>query len=110
MKICCRWCLLLLLMITTACDTAKVPVVASIPVPDSAPTPVPSSSPAASDFAQIKQGKVAAATLDNFGLKLVANLAANRPHENMFVSPLSIFAALAMLENGADGKTRTAMR
>jgi serpin B len=56
------------------------------------------------------KAKIAAEAQNAFGLKLVADLAMERRQENVFVSPSSIFLALAMLENGAEGRTRAAMR
>ena len=48
--------------------------------------------------------------LNHFGLKLVADIAANDRHKNLFVSPLSLFLALSMTESGAEGESRKAMR
>lgn len=45
-----------------------------------------------------------------FGMKLLSKEAASHPHQNVFLSPLSIYLALAMAENGAAADTRTAMR
>lgn len=56
------------------------------------------------------KAKVAAEAQNAFGLKLLAHVATERPHENVFVSPSSVFLALAMVENGAAGKTRAAIR
>jgi serpin B len=58
----------------------------------------------------IAQGKDASAAMNDMGLKMVAALSARRPRQNVFISPLSIFMALAMTENGAGGATRDAMR
>jgi serpin B len=44
-----------------------------------------------------------------FGLRLARELAAKRPDNNLFISPLSVFLALAMTGNGAAGKTKAAM-
>ena len=52
----------------------------------------------------------ASKSINTFGLKLLANVAARRPHENVFISPLSVFVALTMTETGAAGKTQTTMR
>ena len=52
----------------------------------------------------------AASTVNNFGMKLLAEVAAQRRHENVFISPLSVFVALTMTETGAAGKTQAAMR
>jgi serpin B len=60
--------------------------------------------------ALVDKAKIAAEAQNAFGLKLLARVAMERRHENVFVSPSSIFLALAMLENGAAGKTRVAMR
>jgi len=56
------------------------------------------------------QAKIAAEAQNGFGLRLVAGLAGERRQGNVFVSPSSVFLALAMLENGAEGQTRAAMR
>ena len=55
------------------------------------------------------KSKVAVAAQNQFGLKLARELAAKRPDENIFISPLSIFQALAMTGNGAAGETKSAM-
>ncbi len=60
--------------------------------------------------ALLKRARTAAAAQNQFGLKLLADEAGHHPRENVFLSPLSIFLALAMTENGAAGKTRSAMR
>jgi serpin B len=62
------------------------------------------------DPALIAQGKDASAAVNDMGLKMVAALSARRPKQNVFISPLSIFMALAMTESGAGGATRDAMR
>jgi serpin B len=62
------------------------------------------------DPALIAQGKDASAAMNGMGLKMVAALSARRPRQNVFISPLSIFMALAMTESGAGGATRDAMR
>src|SRR5258706_2779843 len=54
--------------------------------------------------------KSAAQSQNSFGLKLMADLAAEHPRQNVFISPLSIYLALAMAETGSAGKTRSAMR
>ena len=48
--------------------------------------------------------------MNTFGLKLLGDLSANQPKQNVFISPLSVFAALAMAETGSAGETRAAMR
>jgi serine protease inhibitor len=45
-----------------------------------------------------------------FGLELLREECAARPKENVFISPLSVYLALAMAENGAGGETKQAMR
>lgn len=60
--------------------------------------------------ALVDRARIAAAAQNRFGMKLLADEASHKPHENVFLSPLSIFLALAMTENGAAGKTRAAMR
>src|SRR5260370_664695 len=60
--------------------------------------------------ALIAKGKTAAAGLNHFGLKLLQAEAAAKPHANVFLSPLSIYLALAVTEGGSTGKTRTALR
>jgi len=60
--------------------------------------------------ALVVKARIAAQAQNAFGLKLLAQLALERRHENVFLSPSSVFLALAMAENGAAGKTRSAMR
>jgi serpin B len=57
-----------------------------------------------------QQAKVAAAAQNGFGLELVAQLAAEQPHKNIFISPTSVFLALMMAETGSEKKTLTALR
>jgi serpin B len=45
-----------------------------------------------------------------FGFDLLKQECASRPKENVFISPLSVYLALAMAENGAGGETKQAMR
>ncbi len=54
------------------------------------------------------QRKVAAANND-FGLRLLAALSASPDQDNLFISPLSISGALAMVYNGAHGFAREAI-
>jgi serine protease inhibitor len=49
-------------------------------------------------------------SLQSFGLALLPQEFALTLKQNMFISPLSIFLALAMTENGAAGETKAAMR
>lgn len=58
----------------------------------------------------IAQGKPVSAAVNDMGSKMVADLSAQQPKKNIFISPLSIFMALAMTESGAGGSTRDAMR
>jgi serpin B len=53
---------------------------------------------------------VATRAINTFGLNLLADLGAHSKQENVFVSPLSLFSALAMTESGAAGSTRQAIR
>jgi serine protease inhibitor len=48
--------------------------------------------------------------LQAFGLKLLQNEWSRTPGQNVFLSPLSIFLVLLMLEKGARGNTRVAIR
>lgn len=58
----------------------------------------------------IKTAKIAVAAERTFGLHLLRELIDRNQAKNVFISPLSIFLALHMTENGAGGTTRTAMR
>ncbi len=49
-------------------------------------------------------------SLQTFGLRLLQQECAAKKQQNVFISPLSIFLALAMTENGAAGETKAAMR
>jgi serine protease inhibitor len=49
-------------------------------------------------------------SLQSFGLTLLRQESAQTPKQNVFISPLSTFLALAMTENGASGETKAAMR
>lgn len=49
-------------------------------------------------------------SLRAFGLELLHRECIRKPRHNVFVSPLSIFLALAMIRNGAGGTTKVAMR
>jgi serpin B len=60
--------------------------------------------------APIPQGDEAAFSLETFGLALLQQEAAAAPKQNIFVSPLSIFLALCMTQNGAAGDTKAAIR
>ena len=49
-------------------------------------------------------------SLQSFGLALLQQESSVKLKQNVFISPLSIFLALAMTENGAAGETKAAMR
>jgi serpin B len=53
---------------------------------------------------------IAAGAVNGFGLKLFEELSSHAQQKNLFISPLSIYFALAMTESGAGGSTRTVMR
>jgi serine protease inhibitor len=57
----------------------------------------------------IQTAKIAVAAQRTFGLHLLRELIDRKPAKNVFISPLSVFLALHMTENGAAGATRTAM-
>jgi serine protease inhibitor len=58
----------------------------------------------------LETAKIAVAAQRTFGLHLLRDIVSHKPGENVFVSPLSVFLALQMAENGSAGTTRTAMR
>jgi serine protease inhibitor len=49
-------------------------------------------------------------SLQTFGLALLQHKSGQAHNQNVFISPLSVFLALAMTEYGASGETKTAMR
>jgi serpin B len=49
-------------------------------------------------------------SLNAFGLRLLQEEASRAPKQNIFISPLSVFLALAMTETGAGGETKAAIR
>jgi serpin B len=105
MKLSLFWTLFFALAVLTAlAQTAKTPAGAKPKKPAAAPVPVVVS------HAQIEKSHMSATALNQFGLKLVADVSSHDQHKNLFVSPLSLFLALAMTENGAEGETRAAMR
>ena len=75
-----------------------------------AQAPDPSFSPTMFSQPQDEDADPATTAVNSFGLKLLADLAGHRRHENVFISPLSVFVALTMTETGAAGKTQAAMR
>jgi len=58
----------------------------------------------------VETAKIAVAAQKSFGLLLLRDIVNRTPRKNVFISPLSVFLALQMTENGAGGATRTAMR
>jgi serpin B len=63
-----------------------------------------------SPSATTAQPGIAANSVNAFGLKLLAEMSGHAKRENVFISPLSVFFALAMTESGAAGQTRADMR
>jgi len=53
--------------------------------------------------------KLAVGAQRTFGLNLLRGIVDHSPGKNVFISPLSVFLALQMAENGSAGATRTAM-
>jgi serine protease inhibitor len=51
----------------------------------------------------------AAGAINTFGLRLLEDMSRGK-HEDVFISPLSVFFALAMAESGSEGRTRADMR
>ncbi len=68
--------------------------------------------PGSPDLTCIGEQQVPELSRDNntFGFELLKKLQATDPDGNLFVSPLSIAAALSMTLNGAAGDTKTAMQ
>jgi serine protease inhibitor len=58
----------------------------------------------------VATSKIAVAAERSFGLQLLRDIVDSKPRQNVFISPLSVFLALYMTQNGAAGSTRTAMR
>jgi len=58
----------------------------------------------------VQTAKIAVAAERTFGLHLLRELIDRNHAKNVFISPLSVFLALHMTENGSAGTTRTAMR
>jgi len=59
---------------------------------------------------RMRTAKIAVTAQRTFGLHLLRDIVNHEPAKNVFISPLSVFLALQMAENGAAGATRTAMR
>jgi serine protease inhibitor len=74
------------------------------------PGPYGSNAHVVYDPVQRRRAEAVATAANIFGLKLLADVASHNRHENVFLSPLSVFSALAMAESGAAGETRSAMR
>jgi serine protease inhibitor len=87
---------------------------AVLPFANGQPTPGQNKKGVAQNMEEIQsleqQARPAAQAQNAFGLRLMAALAAEKPHANVFISPLSIYLALAMAETGSAGGTRSAMR
>lgn len=66
--------------------------------------------PARGRPAQLADAGLLAAPLDRFGLDLLAREAHDNPGGNVVISPLSIGGVLAMIMNGAQGRTAAEMR
>ena len=58
----------------------------------------------------LESAHTAVAAEKDFGLRLLRDIVDRKPKQNVFVSPLSVFLALQMAENGAASATRVAMR
>lgn len=58
----------------------------------------------------LESAKIAVASQTAFGFHLLRDIVDRKPGQNVFISPLSVFLALHMTENGAGGATQTAMR
>lgn len=59
---------------------------------------------------QNQDTQTAGEAVNAFGLKLVREVASQNKRQNVFVSPLSVFAALSMAETGSAGQTQKAIR
>src|ERR1700694_942203 len=99
MRFCGRWCIVLaFVMASAAAQTSKNPQSKSGPASK------------VTDPRQVEKAKIAVLALNYFGQQLLAGLAASNRHQNLFVSPLSVFVALTMAETGSDGQTRAGIR
>jgi serpin B len=58
----------------------------------------------------VAAAEIAVAAQKSFGVHLLRDMVEHAPGRNVFMSPLSVFLALQMTENGAAGATRAAMR
>src|SRR5271154_661969 len=59
---------------------------------------------------EVTAGMDIRSAIQAFGLELLREECAAKPRKNIFVSPMSVYLALAMVENGAGGETKRAMR
>jgi len=59
--------------------------------------------------ARIETAKITVAAQRTFGLHLLRDIVDRTPGKNVFISPISVFLALHMAENGSAGATQTAM-
>jgi serine protease inhibitor len=59
---------------------------------------------------QVVAGLDIRSAIQAFGLELLREECAAMPRKNVFISPVSVYLALAMAENGAGGETKQAMR
>jgi len=60
--------------------------------------------------ARVEDAKKAEVALADFAVKLFKTVSAKDENKNQVMSPVSIALALALLENGADGKTRQELK
>lgn len=102
---CACLCLALALVALNAAGR-KGAVIPGDPRTKAANAPAPRTDPAAPG----EKATVSATAVNSFGLNLLADVTARQKHENVFLSPLSVFIALAMTESGAAGPTRTDIR
>ena len=55
----------------------------------------------------VENVQIAVAAERTFGRELLRRMVARQPRQNVFISPLSVFLALQMAENGAAGAPKT---
>ncbi len=60
--------------------------------------------------ANTQKAQITATAQTAFGQRLLSTLSQQDPQRNVFISPTSVFLALGMLESGAAGATRAALR
>ena len=93
---------------------APSPEPAPTPAPQPQPTPQPSPTPEPIDYTTSDQkadavDKSLTASNKEFAFKIFKELNKEDNDKNIFISPFSISAALAMAYNGAEGETKKAM-